>query len=41
MNGLGMALIFGATRKGWIRFGHWLSGIASSDVTVNWDGQPA
>lgn len=32
---------FGATRKGWLRLGHWLSGIASSDVTVNWDGQPA
>jgi hypothetical protein len=31
----------GNSRKGWVRLGHWLSGIASSDVTVKWDGQPA
>jgi hypothetical protein len=30
---------FGQVRKGWVRLGHWLGGLASEEITVKWDAQ--
>jgi hypothetical protein len=30
---------FGQVRKGWVRLGHWLGGLASEEITVEWDAQ--
>ena len=31
----------GQVRKGWVRLGHWLGGLASDEITVEWDIKPA
>ena len=30
----------GQVRKGWVRLGHWLRGLSSDEITVEWDIQP-